>query len=340
MSAITPSLPTPPEPAGPAAATRAAVTFTNRHGHRLFGVLHRPAAMAPDAPAVILLSPGVKMRVGPQRLYLKLTELFLRRGLPVLRFDFHGLGDSEGVLEEEQLRDVYNHIEVGRFVDDTIDAMDWLGAQLGCRQFIASGLCGGAITGLLAGARDERVIGLLGLGITPVLASRSADPGRYMTTGQLDQIGDTYLRKLTDLRAWVRLLTFQSDYRLIGRAISRRLGLASRVGNGGTTLETSSSPDADNANPLFPPAFFRMTESGRPLLLVFGGSDRLHFEFEEKFAARHRTRLAEVQGSYRVHLIPQANHVLSFLPWQTELVATADRWLHDHVLDSASSRTR
>lgn len=313
-------------PASPA-ASRTAVTFENRHDHRLFGVLHRPAIQAPGALAVVLLSPGVKMRVGPQRLYLKLTDLFVGMGLPVLRFDFHGLGDSEGRLSEELLRDVYNHIEVGRFVDDTLDAMDWMTATCGSRAFILSGLCGGAITGLLAGARDERVAGLLGLGITPVLASRSADPSRYMTSGQLDQIGQSYLRKLTDPRSWLRLLTLQSDYRLLWRSLSRRF--APPVHARPVSSETPAAADSpdDNANPLFPPAFFRFTDTDRPMLLVFGGADRLHFEFEEKFVHRHQERLASLAARYTVHVIPKANHVLSFAEWQRDLLDVSHTWL-------------
>ncbi len=38
----------------------------------------------------------------------------------MLRFDFFGLGDSEGDLDETVLADVYNNIEVGRYVDDTL----------------------------------------------------------------------------------------------------------------------------------------------------------------------------------------------------------------------------
>ncbi len=314
-------------------SSRTAVAFVNRRGHRLFGVLHRPHTQAPGAPAVVLLSPGVKMRVGPHRLYLKLTDLFVRLGLPVLRFDFHGLGDSEGELSEELLADVYNHIEVGRFVDDTLDAMDWMAATHGTSRFILSGLCGGAITGLLAGARDARVVGLLGLGITPVLASRAADASRYMTSGQLEQIGQSYLRKLTDVRSWVRLLTFQSDYRLLWRSLSRRFvkppaAPPARAGNAAPAI-----PESDNANPLFPPAFFRFTDTDRPMLLVFGGSDRLHFEFEEKFVARYRDRLAPAATRFTVHVIPQANHVLSFEGWQRDLVAVSTDWLRQRFRD-------
>jgi pimeloyl-ACP methyl ester carboxylesterase len=297
-----------------------AVVFRNRSGARLFGVLDTP-----DGPqralGVILLSPGIKMRVGPHRLYRRMADMFIAIGLPVLRFDFYGLGDSEGTLTEEQMRDVYNHIEVGRFVGDATDAMDWMELHCGTRRFILSGLCGGAVTGLLAGSRDERVAGLLALGITPVLASRAADPGQYMTVGQLDRMRRGYIAKLRSPKSWLRLLTLKSDYRVIWKSLTKG-------------LRPSKPPAAavavdqqDNASPLFPPAFFRMASSKRPMLMVFGGSDRLRWEFEEKFAARHRAKLSEVEAMYEVRVIEHANHVLSIEAWQSEMLAASMSWL-------------
>ena len=303
---------------------RVPVVFPNRHGLKLFGVLHLPEGGARTDMAVILLSPGVKMRVGPERLYCTMTERVVSLGLPVLRFDFYGLGDSEGEVCEELLRDVYNHIEVGRFVNDTIDAMDWMASTYGTRRFILSGLCGGAITGLLAAETDARVAGLLALGITPVLASRSANSSMYITSGQLADIRLTYLDKLLSPKAWLRLLTFKSDYRVLWRALAQPFNHEPAPAAQPVPLPP---PEQDNANPLFPPAFFSMTESRRPILLVFGGSDRLLWEFEEKFVARHRARLASGPQCYEVHTIPQANHVLSFEPWQQEMLEAASAWL-------------
>jgi pimeloyl-ACP methyl ester carboxylesterase len=296
------------------------VVFQNRAGIKLFGVLETPAGET-GSLGVVLLSPGIKMRVGPHRLYRRLADMFLGFGLPVLRFDFYGLGDSEGTLTEEVMRDVYNHIEVGRFVADTLDAMDWMQRHSGTKRFIVSGLCGGAVTGLLAGSRDERVAGLLALGITPLLASKAANPAQYMTSGQLDRLKRGYLAKLMSPQAWLRLLTLKSDYRVIWKALT--------AGSRKPKPQAAPPPPSadDNASPLFPPAFFTMANTKRPMLLIFGGSDRLSWEFEEKFVARHREKLSAVAGSYAVHVVPHANHVLSLASWQQEMLDVSKSWL-------------
>lgn len=313
------------------------VTFLNRKGLRLFGILHTPPGQVPGELVVLLLSPGVKMRVGPQRLYLQLTEMLLAMGLGVFRFDFHGLGDSEGTLPEEQLRDVYNHIEVGRYVDDTIDAMNWMQETHGSRRFLLSGLCGGAITGLLAGERDGRVSGLLGLGITPVLAARSADTSRYMTVGQLEASQKMYLKRLWNPRAWFRLLTFQTDNRLIKKMLAH--WVHQLLGRRPDPPAAAPAGD-DNANPLFPPAFFKMLATRRPMLLIFGGADRLHYEYQEKFVLRHRDRLAQMPALVDVHVVESANHVLSMAEWQREMLDVSRRWLRAHFAAGGTGAPR
>lgn len=312
--------------------TQTPVTFDNRQGQRLVGVLHTPNGTPGDL-VLMLLSPGVKMRVGPQGLYRRMADEFLAMGISVLRFDFHGLGDSDGRLPEELLRDVYNHIEVGRYVEDTVDAMNWMERRYGSRRFILSGLCGGAITGLLTGERDPRVVGLIGLGITPVLAARSADASRYMTVGQLHDSQKRYLKRLLSPRAWFRLLTFQTDNRLIGRLLAmwwRRML--------GTPVTATAQPLADdNSNPRFPPAYFSMLATHRPMLLVFGGADRLRWEFEEKFVQRHRERLASLPALSELHIIELANHVLSLREWQLEMLDVSRRWMHTHFREDLAT---
>jgi pimeloyl-ACP methyl ester carboxylesterase len=316
------------------AVARTAVSFENKQGLHLFGILERATGRPTSDTGILMLSPGIKMRVGPERLYRRMSEAFVAMGHPVLRFDYYGLGDSEGTLSERTLKDVYMHIETGRYIDDVRDAMDWMERHHGVKRFIASGLCGGAVTGLLAARQDSRIAGLLALSITPVLSTTTDDVSRYMTAGQLTSIRRRYILKLLNPTAWLRLLTMKSDYRTIWRSALQPLQpLRVRTRRTQPTA-TLTVPANDNASPLFPPAFFHMLETDRPMLLIFGGSDRLHFEFEEKFVARHRARFESYSSGYDMHVIEQANHVFTFDAWQRELLQTACAWLGRHFAAS------
>lgn len=298
-------------------------------------MLHQPSANARTDLGVLLLSPGVKMRLGPQCLYRRMTDAFVRAGFTVFRFDFYGIGDSEGEISETALVDFYNHIEVGRYVADTLDALDWMQRHTGVAKVIASGLCGGAVTGLLAGEHDPRIAGLLGLGITPILASRAADASAYMTVSELNTMRKGYFKNLASLTSWVRLLTLQSDYRTLWRSLIKPIMRKVKT----PALSPAASPaEPDNANPRFPPAFFRMLESQRSILLVFSGADRLYAEFQEKFVARYRERLTSFAGRYALHVVPNANHVLSSREWEQEMLDVSTRWLAQNYPRPATTR--
>lgn len=303
------------------------VGFTNAHGCRLVGTLHRPAVPRPDAPAVVLMSPGAKMRVGPGRLYLPLTDLLTARGHLVLRFDFFGLGDSEGELPEAMLADVYNQIEVGRFVDDGLAALRWMRETHGCQRFVVGGLCGGAITALLTAAQDPSVDGLLSIGMTVTLASDAARPAASMTQAEMALRRNEYLKRLWSPRAWQRFLTMKSPYGIVFRALLPRT-FRRRTATSDTDAATAlTAEQLATVNPLFPKAFFAFLERGGRALMLFGEKDRFLAEYRGKFAAPHARRLAGVASRIDKHVIPGANHELSHPEFRREMLAACERWL-------------
>lgn len=307
-----------------------AVSFPNADGLTLFGTLHLPQVRQRQLPAVVLLSPGVKMRVGPGRLYVPLTDMLVSLGYMVLRFDFFGLGDSEGELQERELKDVYNHIEVGRYVGDTLAALAYLRRVHNQRRFILGGLCGGAITALLAAERDSSVEALLSLGMTVTLASNAATPARYLNSRELDRARGHYLRRLADPRAWRSFLTFKSNYDVIWRVAMREFLQRKKTDENVAPPEQLAEQSAEqrgNANPLFPKAFLSFLQRGGKAFMLFSEKDRLYAEYQDKFALPHAEQLKPHRGQIHEHLVPNANHVLSMREWQREMVEVSRQWL-------------
>ncbi len=302
------------------------VSFVNSQGLRLAGTLHRPREPRAGMPAVILLSPGVKMRVGPGRLYVPITQLLNEQGYSVLRFDFYGLGDSEGELGESQLIDIYNHVEVGRYVEDTLSAMRYMRETHGFRSFMLGGLCGGATTAALAAERDNGVTHLLCIGLAIALSSDAATPARYLTRVELDSRRKGYYRRLMQPKSWLRLLTFQSEYGVIWRSL-KRLVIKDQAKKQTTVTEPVKTPALENANPLFPPAFFAFLRRGGKALLLFSEKDRLPSEFEEKFTLPYAASLEPFLPQVTSHVVPSANHVLSMPEWRHEALDVCRQWL-------------
>jgi uncharacterized protein len=332
-----------------APARHTPVTLPGRDGVRLFAMLSMPAEPT-GRPAIVLLPAGIKMRVGPQRIYKRMAERFVALGHPVLRLDTHGLGDSEGEITERAMPDLFGTIQLGRYVGDTRAAMDWLETTHGITRFIGAGLCGGAITALLAADEDPRVVGVLGLGMPVILDGGGVEYWRYMTTHQLKGTRGRYLSKLKIWeprvwKSWWRFVTLQSHYSLIGQSVLMRKHTAPAaavpeapgVEVKAPAAQAQAPPKApaqaeppaptDNTNPRFAPAFLRLLAASRPILLVFGGADRLRWEFDEKFATRHRAAIDAQPGRYELVVTPDANHIFSLGEWQRHMLEHAATWL-------------
>lgn len=318
------------------------VTLRNSAGHALYCMFHAPDKVRFPAPslAVLLLSPGVKMRVAPHRLYRKLMKTFLDRGIAVLRVDFHGLGDSEGELQEVQLDQLYRQVQLGRHIGDVAAAINWVERELGIRRVLVGGLCGGALTGLLAAEFDRRVVGLYTIGIPVCLDGSGQHSAETMTRGQLGSLRKRYIAKLLKPDAWLRLLSFRSDFRLIWRSLTvasaaRRQRKAVKKSEGLTP--TPATAPASNLNPLFPRAFFALLRAQTPILLLFSGADRLKWEFDEKFAEPWAAGLAPYAAITQVSMVEKANHVLSDPAWVADAAHQTAAWLDRHFTNARAT---
>lgn len=123
-------------------------------GNGLVGTICLPEAGA-ARPAVgqVLFNAGVVHRVGPHRINVRLARALARRGIPSIRFDLSGQGDSarpRGDLPFE-----------GQAVEDLRASMDALTAASGAQRHAIFGFCSGGCHGYATAQADERVAGLV-----------------------------------------------------------------------------------------------------------------------------------------------------------------------------------
>jgi pimeloyl-ACP methyl ester carboxylesterase len=122
----------------------------------LVGVYTEPErAIAPDAPAVLILSAGITHRSGPFRLHAEVARRLAAQGYPCLRIDLAGIGDSAGRSDDTSE-------QAGTLADARL-GMDFLTAHTGISRFVLFGLCSGADDSHQIAVRDPRVIGIIAL---------------------------------------------------------------------------------------------------------------------------------------------------------------------------------
>ena len=169
--------------------------------------------------------------------------------------------------------------------------------------------------------------------MTVTLASNAATPGKYLTRAELDERRRGYSSKHVQAAVVVRFITLQSEYSVIWHSMKRLIfkGKASQRRRASSAALPACLAAAleqrGNANPLFPPAFFAFLERGGRALMMFSEKDRLHAEYEEKFAAPFAAQLAAHTAQIDKHVVPNANHVLALAEWQREMVDVSRAWL-------------
>ena len=169
-----------------------AVQFTCNH-KRLYGVLHLPPGMTQPSVFVIVVTGGPQVRSGPHRLYVHLSRFLSDHGLPSLRFDYEGMGDSEG--------DFVGFQHAGPSI---AAAMEFLQERFSSDlDFVFWSLCDGATaTALYCATCPERVKGMVLC--NPLILT---DEGLARST-----IRHYYCHRLLDREFWRKLMRFDLDF--------------------------------------------------------------------------------------------------------------------------------
>ena len=116
---------------------------------RLVGILTLPPAPGPRG--VLIVTGGPQYRAGSHRQFVLLARFLAARGMAVLRFDYRGMGDSEGAPRD------YRQVDA----DIAAALAQFFAAVPALREVVLWGLCDGATAAACHAPRDPRISGLI-----------------------------------------------------------------------------------------------------------------------------------------------------------------------------------
>jgi exosortase A-associated hydrolase 1 len=267
---------------------------------RLWGVLSRPAdASLMQRTAVLIVVGGPQYRVGSHRQFVSLARCVARAGYPALRFDYRGMGDSDG-----ERRDFT------RAGPDIRAALDALARSCPTAQrFVIWGLCDAASAALMYVSTDSRVAGVV-----------AANPwARSDASLAATRIRHYYLGRFASREFWAKLLSGGVDWRAsVGSLMgSVRAIFGARAEDAGAAR--ASSFQDEMARGL---AAFR----GR-MLLILSGNDITAKEFTTFAAASPSWRGLLQRPNVARHELPDADHTFSRREWLDQVQAQTVAWL-------------
>lgn len=282
--------PDPTAPCGvkPAATPTEGLLVFDCEGDRLIGVL-ASSAMAPRTGVVIVVG-GPQYRAGSHRQFVLLARTLAAAGFAVLRFDYRGMGDSEGAVRP--------------FDDVSADIVAAIGAlRTACpsvEQVVLWGLCDGASAALIYAAEPRVPTRAQGGSAVSGLVLVNAWV-RSEATYAKTQIRHYYLRRVVDPAFWRKLLR-------------GRVRLAASMGDLGRAARTATAaPRA--AAPRRGTFQQRMLEGfgsfAGPVLVLMSGRDLTAREFDQHAAIDPRWRELLRRSSVSRVDLADADHTFS-----------------------------
>jgi alpha-beta hydrolase superfamily lysophospholipase len=130
--------------------------------HRLFGWLHRCAHAAPRDVGVVLCQPFGYEAICAHRGVRAFAEAIAAAGMPALRFDYLGTGDSPDIDPEADQLEVWTH--------DVLAAVEELKSRTGVLRVCLLGFRLGALLATRAAAESSAVSGLVV--VSPIASGR------------------------------------------------------------------------------------------------------------------------------------------------------------------------
>lgn len=238
--------------------TEQAVVF-ECEGELLIGVVASPVTVCGSMLkiGVIVVVGGPQYRVGSHRQFVLLARFLADNGVPCMRFDSRGMGDSTG-----EIRDFEN---VTPDIEAAIEA--FVREVPGLDQVVLWGLCDGASAICFSLGRDSRVSGAVLL--NPWVRSASTE-ARTM-------LKHYYLRRLVDKQFWLKLIRGGVSVRGAMGEVSAAVGLATRQAN---------QPPSPKVQGTVPERMLKGLEASRvPVAIFLSGRDYVAREFEQCVAA-------------------------------------------------------
>lgn len=246
----------------------------------------------------LLTNSGVIPRSGPHRMNVHLARRLAAMGIPSVRFDMSGLGDSRRATSTLPV--------VQQWVADTRSVMDAAQSRFGCDRFVMVGFCSGAEVAHLVALEDARMRAIL---LWDLYAYKSLQTHVRTFFFRLRRAGFAGAVK----KAWGRLVLAMRSKKVVEARSDR-------------AVDVSLVPPLDT----FARRIQTLTDGGVELLFVFCGGEPEWFN--------HSGQFRSMFGRYpffdklAFNYLQISDHLITTQEAQVAFLQMTEQWLEHRVL--------
>jgi len=277
----------------------------------LIGILHLPENSGKRG--ILIVVGGPQYRVGSHRLFVDVARSLAHAGIPVFRFDYRGMGDSDGHYLG------FEHIQ-----EDIRAAIDAFERNVpGLEDIVLWGLCDATSAILFYAGSDIRVRGIALL--NPWVRTIAGQARAYLK--------HYYVQRILYRDFWRKLMGGKAKPLTMFRSLLRVLADAGRSDpdpppaqreqGSGTTMPAPASDPA----PL-PDRMARSLAAFRGhVLIVTSGKDLTAAEFNDVTRTSRRWRRLLCNPRLTQYELKECDHTFSREAWQDEVAALTRKWI-------------
>ncbi len=285
------------------------VLLLDCEGDRLVGILHRPdearaGAAASRRMGVVVVVGGPQYRVGSHRQFALMARAFCTAGYPVLRFDYRGMGDSEG--EPRSFEDV--DADIGVAVDALLREIPQLEGVL------LWGLCDAAAAcSIYANRKDPRISALVLA--NPWVRSPAGEAKAYLK--------HYYLQRLLQRSFWQKLA--RGAFNPL-RALRGLLGMYAQ-----TLSKSEAGSPAGRRRSFVERMYMGLQGTPVPVLFLISEVDLTAKEFVDHCGSRREWQALLRQPRIRSEPLAGVDHTFSGAQSMQSVIGVCLQWMSQRV---------
>ncbi len=275
--------------------------------NQLIGILHYPHTYERIDTAVLIIVGGPQTRVGSHRQFVLLARELARHGVPCMRFDYQGMGDSSG-----------EQVDFLNITQDIDSAVQQCLSKFAAKQVVFWGLCDAASSALIFSKNkpSTKISGMVLL--NPWVRTEQGEAATI--------VKHYYLKRLVDLTFWRKVFRLKFDFH---NAISNLLENLKRMHT--PTKQSQSNTEAtsklSNEQNYVSHMLQGLQQFSGNILLITSGNDLTAAEFLDLVSTSKPWQQAINSKVNEQHHIAGATHTFSSARWRAEVAEITLKWL-------------